>query len=754
MKKYLILILLHFNLSIFPQKVGLVLSGGGAKGLAHIGVIKALEENKIPIDYIAGTSMGAIVGALYAAGYSPEEMIKIVTSKEFLLWAEGKIPDEYNYYYLKKEIDASWIHLKFSVDSGLTAYLPANIVPPYSMDLAFLEIFTQPSAASNYNFDSLFVPFRCVASDIYNNEPVIFSKGDLGSAVRASMTFPFYFKPIYINGKLLFDGGIYNNFPVDIAIKDFKPDYLIGSKVSKNSNPPTDDNILLQIENMITAKTNYNMPDSISILLEPDVSRYNLMDFSRASEIINIGYVYTLNNMKRIKQLIPIREDSSALLLKRKKFKEKFKPLIFKNVYITGLNYNQTKYLLKSLYNGKDTFTFNDFKKQYYKILSNNYIYSIYPRAKFTNEYYSLFLTVNKEKPFKLSIGGLISSDNQNEGFIGIEYNLLRKIGYSFYSNMYYGKFYSSLYLRARFEDIFLLPLIFQSSLNVSRYDYYKGSSFLFYNDYRPVYIITSERIFNSKILFPLNVKTKFSFNIDLFDKNYEYFQNTNFNKSDTSDFTKFYGYSPYLAIEKNSLNDINFPTTGNSLILRISYINGKEKFKPGSYSNKINTSSSYKQWFSINVEYNKYFEVAKNITSGFYINTLVSNQPLFTNLYSTVLVSPSFCPVLHLNTFFTTKLKNPSYLGSGIKIIYKLKKNFNIRFENYIFSKFNEIIKTETGIDENTYRLSTPISIHTIYFVYNLSAFNVSLSFNYYPWYNKKTLYVQLNIGFITFNK
>ncbi|MCX7954337.1 MAG: patatin-like phospholipase family protein [Bacteroidales bacterium] len=751
----LILLLLCYCSSL-SQKVGLVLSGGGAKGLAHIGVIKALEEHRIPIDYVVGTSMGAIIGGLYASGYTPDEMIKIVTSEEFLMWAEGKIPKEYDYFYIKeKEKDASWIDLKFSIDSGLVPYLPTNIIPPYSMDLAFLEIFAQPSAAASYNFDSLFVPFRCVASDIYNNEPVIFSKGDLGSAIRASMTFPFYFKPITVDGKLLFDGGVYNNFPVDIMIKDFNPNYLIGSKVAGNTAPPTEDNVLLQLENMITAKTNYEMPDSISILIEPQVYNYSLMDFSKAEEIIKIGYQETLNNMKKIKQLIPVREDTVFLNYRRKQFKKKFTPLIFKNVYITGLNYNQVRYLLKELYNGKDSFNYESFKREYYKILSGNYVSSIFPRAKLLeNKYYSLFLNVSKEKPLKLSLGGLISSDNQNEGFVALEYNLLRKIGYSFYSNMYYGKFYSSLYLRARFENVFILPLIFQSALALSRYDFYKGSNFLFYNDYRPIYIITSERILNSQVLFPLTVSSKISFNLNFFDKEYNYFQNTNFNHSDTSDYTQFHGFSPFIIIEKNSLNDINFPVSGSNFTFKLAYLNGKEKFKAGSYSNKIEVKGSFKQWFMVNVEYCKYYNITKKVISGIYQNVVISNQPFFSNYYSTLLVSSSFTPVLHLNAFYTDKLRNPSFIGLGLKFIYRYNKYFNVRVENYLFSKFNEIVRTPLGIDEKTYKFSSPLTIHTLYLVYSLSAFNISMSFNYYPWHNRKTVFTQLNIGYMVFNK
>ncbi len=193
-----------FAFSATAQKVGLVLSGGGAKGVTHIGVIRALEEDGIPIDYITGTSMGAIIGGLYASGYSPDEMEALLTSPDFYYWVSGSIDEKYTYFFKKTRPDASWAEFRFRIDSILTPSIPSNIVSPVLMDFAFMKIFAGASAAANYNFDSLMVPFRCMASDIALTESVILSKGDLGSSIRASMTFPFYFKPIRIDGRLLF----------------------------------------------------------------------------------------------------------------------------------------------------------------------------------------------------------------------------------------------------------------------------------------------------------------------------------------------------------------------------------------------------------------------------------------------------------------------------------------------------------------------------------------------------------------------
>ena len=129
MKKNSILLLLLFCFFTGgAQKVAVVLSGGGAKGVSHIGVLRALEENGVPIDYIAGTSMGAIIGGLYAAGYSPDQMEKIINSEEFTKWVSGKLDLQYTYFFRRGQHDASWLTFKFKYDSVLQTKLPTNIV--------------------------------------------------------------------------------------------------------------------------------------------------------------------------------------------------------------------------------------------------------------------------------------------------------------------------------------------------------------------------------------------------------------------------------------------------------------------------------------------------------------------------------------------------------------------------------------------------------------------------------------------------
>ncbi len=236
-------------LSVSAQKVGLVLSGGAAKGIAHVGVLKALEENEIPIDYIAGTSMGGIVAGCYAAGMSPQQIEEIMLSKEFLSWVNGRLEQGYNYYYNRPDDNPSILKINLSLDSTFNFNLNSSIANDLSLNFALAEMMAQPSAIARNNFDSLFVPLRVVAADIFTQTEVILKSGNLSDALRATQTVPFFYHPIKVDNKYLFDGGVYNNFPVDVVQNDFNPDVVIGSNVSSFPQKSTTNTLMVKMKN-------------------------------------------------------------------------------------------------------------------------------------------------------------------------------------------------------------------------------------------------------------------------------------------------------------------------------------------------------------------------------------------------------------------------------------------------------------------------------------------------------------------------
>ncbi len=198
-------------------RIGLALSGGGARGAAHVGVLKVLEEHRIPIDYIAGTSMGAIVGGLYASGLSAAELETIITTIDWTAAFSDFIPRTERSFRRKRDDDLYLVKNKPGI-RGLDLLFPPGLLDGQKIDL-LLKRHTLPVVGIR-DFDSLGIPFRCVAADLATGEPVVIDRGDLALALRASMSIPIVFAPREIDGRLLVDGGIVRNLPVEVAPAD------------------------------------------------------------------------------------------------------------------------------------------------------------------------------------------------------------------------------------------------------------------------------------------------------------------------------------------------------------------------------------------------------------------------------------------------------------------------------------------------------------------------------------------------------
>ena len=191
-------------------------------------------------------------------------------------------------------------------------------------------------------------------------------QGDLGDAVRASMSFPFVFKPIEIDSVLAYDGGIYNNFPTDVMMKDFHPDVIIGSVVAANPGKPQEGNLMSQLENMIMQKTDYSIPDSLGIVMTFKYNDVNLLDFDRLQELHDIGYNRTISLMDSIKMRIPRRESAENVRLRRMTYRNTLPQLRFRDIYIEGANEHQQSYIRKEFHSDNhQIFTYEDLKRGY-----------------------------------------------------------------------------------------------------------------------------------------------------------------------------------------------------------------------------------------------------------------------------------------------------------------------------------------------------------------------------------------------------
>lgn len=758
MKRTLLLVILLFTYYYGQsQRVGLVLSGGGAKGLSHIGVIKALEENNIPIDYISGTSMGALVGGMYAIGMSPEEMIKMVTSPEFLRWSTGQIEDEYLYLYKKLDAGASMFSFKFSLkDSISSAKLPTNLVPTHQMDLAILQHFAGPTASAKSNFDSLFIPFRCVASDVYNSKQYIARKGDVGSAIRASMTFPFFFKAISIDSSLLFDGGIYNNFPWDVLEKDFNPDFIIGSNCASNPEKPDEENILKQIETMIVSKTNYKIPHEKGITIDNIYGDVSLLDFSKAQEIIDKAYKATLSKLDSIRQKVNRRVTPLDLSIRRSAYKRELPNLQFRSIAIDGLSSSQREYVTNVFQSKKKTtFDFKKFKNEYFKLLSDNTITSIYPIAAYNNtlRLYDLRLKIKANNDLDLDFGGNISSSSMNQGYLGLTYKHFAKNYTRLFSNIYFGKLYSSFQMGLRQDFAYGKPFFYDVVFTLQRIDFFNSNPEPFFEDLRPSYIKQYEYFGRVNYGFPVSSSSFFKFGYNFGRNNDQYYQVNNFMKGDEPDKTDFSFHKVSISYEKNTLNYTLFPYKGRRQYVGFSYITGKEVNKPGTTGPTQLVISKWHNWMGVRFYNQSYHRISDKLWTGLLLDGILTDKKAFSNYTSSVLSAPSFTPYPQSQTIFLPNFRSDSYFAVGIMPNILFSPRIYLRAEAYAFMPFYQIEKANDYFVKYGKLLKERFYMGSLSMVYQTVVGPLSLSVNYYDKENTKFYFVA-NFGFVLFNR
>ena len=610
--RILVIFFCLFFSTVSAQKVGLVLSGGGAKGLTHIGIIRALEENNIPIDYVTGTSMGAIIGSLYAMGYSPDDMEKLIKSEDFKRWYSGGIQEKYIYYFKRNPPTPEFINIRVSLKNPLhkvkTQFLPSSVVDPLQMNLAFVELFGQATALCRGNFDNLFIPFRCVASDVYNKRPIIFKEGDLGDAVRASMSFPGMFKPIEIDSVLAYDGGIYNNFPVNVMTEDFHPDIIIGSVVSSNPGKPQEGDIIGQLESMIMQKTDYSVPDSTGILMTFKYDDVNLMDFNRFDELHDIGYKRTMELMDSIKNRISRRMDYRLLEKERMAFKKKMPEFRFRNIIIHGANDQQKKYIRKEFHSEEDgTFSLEELRKGYFRLMSSdNMISEIIPHAVY-NPYendFNLDLKVRMKDDLSLRVGGNVGSNGANQVYIGATYHNLNNLSKEFSLDGQLGQIYNNLQLSGRIDLPTRLPTSYRLVASLSTFDYLKQEKLLSKGN-TPIFNKQKEEFVKLFVSMPFLSRQKAEFGIGVGQLEDQYFQTNVIDfSSDVRDASKYTIFGGSVALDGNTLNSRQFATSGRRERLAAHIYTGVERYYPGNEDPAYTENYKYIQsWLQIAYE-------------------------------------------------------------------------------------------------------------------------------------------------------
>lgn len=730
------------------QRVGVVLSGGGATAMAHIGFLKALEENNVPIDYICGTSMGAVIASFYAAGYSTRQMDSLCRTPEFTMLSEGaELPIDLQFYYLKSEPTASMVSLKYSGGDNISNTLPTNLINPALMDWVHMKLLSAASEAARQNFDSLFVPFRCVAADVKDKREVIFKSGSLNEAIRASCTYPFYIPPRRVDGKLLYDGGIYNNFPIDVMYRDFHPDVILGCNVSGIPADPKENNLMSQLEAMIVSQKEIFIPCEEVFIVQPNSNNTATFEFANSMAAIDSGYVSTLRSLPEIKKIIEREISAQELRSRRVQFRSKCAPIVVDEVRLEGLPKGQTQYVRELLGRKESALPLNELQRTYFRVLADGSIKSMYPKMYYkpSDGKYVLDLQVQREKDLIVSFGGNFSSRSINTGYVGLRYNLFGRVNTVLEANSYFGRYYGSVQAKARSKImLFNLPVAFEVSFTQNRWDYYKSLT-TFFEDVKPSYVLLNEQFGEASWILPAGRKAKFKIDAIYTHQYDNYYQTKNFLSIDTADLTAFNAKMVRFNYVRSTLNRIQYATSGSQIKVVGKGVAGTEYTIPGSTSINRDTISNSHSWLQMRVYYENYIISQPRFSFGIKAEVLWSGQKDFQNATATSIMSPtpSFFP--EFRTFYLPVYRGTSFFTVGISPVFHLTKNVDLRADVYGYQPFQATAVPSSDI-YRTYTLGSGT------FVYHSPIGPVSLSANYYE-QKEKPWSILFNLGFIISN-
>ncbi len=677
--------------------VGLVLSGGGAKGIAHIGMIQALEDAGIPIDYITGTSMGAIVGGLYASGYSPAEMIELIASRDFSYWSTGRIDPADTYYFTSRRDTPSFVTFNLGKDSTqITSVLPVSLINPIPMNYAFFQLFSPYTLQCGGDFNKLFVPYRCVTSDVYAKHKVVLGRGPLGDAVRMSMSFPMVFEPIQLDGVPMYDGGIYDNYPVDVMMEEFAPDAVIGVNVASGKTAPDSRNMMDQLEEMIMQPNDYPFPADKGISIRIDLDEFGLLAFDRYREIYDIGYRRGLEMMDSIKAKIPERTDRRTVEAARARFKSRTPQVRIDKVTVSGGKAVENAYLQSFFghrHEGDSTLDLWQGRDAYYRAATATVIQNFVPTPRF-NVRDSLvdldFKAVIKD-PFTVGVGGYISSSTNSMLFFNAGYNRLSFKTLKANVNAWLGQSYMAA--EGDFSYFFdtSRPSALVARVVTSRQKYHETEK-LFYQIHEPDFIVKSEtfaRLFYSMAPSMRSQLTAGAGYGHLTDR----FHSELLGSGDLSGRNK--GISDlgevFAAWELNTLDNQLNPTSGIDLRSEVLGAAGRYRYKADSDGD--HSYSCNLRWLQLSASVADYLVLDKAFSLGLLGNALLSTRKLLPTYDASIVAAEAFHPTPSSYNYFNTKLRANSFLTAGVAPVWKISGSFQLRGSFHCFLPLRKIV-------------------------------------------------------------
>jgi NTE family protein len=680
-----------FVISAQAQKVGLVLSGGGAKGLAHVGVLRQLEKNHIPIDYIVGTSMGAVIGGMYAAGYSPDEIEQIVLSPEFQRWTSGKPLESKTFNFLTAEPSPSALRLGIAIDSSFKARISTNLVNDLNLNLALARLLAPASASAQYDFDKLFVPFRCMASEVFTRQVVEQKSGSLADAIRNSMSFPLAFRPIRnLDGKYYFDGAVYDNFPTNTMKKTFAPDIIIGVNVGDvafKKYPKNDDALLASTVAFLgTSVADTGSVGRNGIYIQPNLEGLGVGDFERVKDFIAEGDTAALREMGLIKQRVGRRVDSTDLQKRRLAFQGLAPTPRFIEVKVNGLRPDQNTYAASFFQRKGREYSLDDIEEGYYRLASDDYFKNIYPRIRYDAARKGYVFSVDAQRNNNVSteVGFVLSNRTIDNIFLGVEFRYLRSLLYTASADVSLGRFYTGAHGSFRINVPYKYPFFFEPEITYNQWDFQNTGGVLGRN-----VINTQVRQQDTKIGGQLgvspNYRSRLLLDLGAFVTKDEYTNSKEIKTSDVLDVTVFRGVTAALRLARNTLNRKQYSTSGHRYVYTLRAVTGAADYTPGSTAEQV-SNYQHREWLQFRATVERYFSLKGDRHAwGYFGELMASNQPTFSSFRSSQTTAPIFAPLPDSRTLFLDTYRSARYAAAGLRYTQPFLKKLEWRTELYV---------------------------------------------------------------------
>ena len=726
-------------------KIGLVLSGGGARGAAHIGVLKALEASGVQVDCIVGTSIGALIGGYYAAGWTPQEMEEVLLSGVF----EDRILGQTSNRFRFKESPSAAVLFDLRWSGG-PRMVKSSLVPSLDLDYALMEELAPATRACKQNFDHLHIPFRCVASNVLTKTDTVFSSGDLASSIRASMAFPFYLPPVWMNGQPLYDGGLYNNVPIDVMVREFRPDFILVSSVLSDAVDVRSDDLMSQLEALIVRVQPTNLLSDSMVIIEPELT-LSTFDFSEFSNAIKSGEEACFKSLEN-SGLSGFVSQGDSDFSDRITYRSSLPEFRVGSCEVSGLSPQQERYASRILTNQSPKQELATFRKNLILLDSDQHIGRIQPRAFWdsTSQRFDIQLAVEEERERIIELGGSFPSNQSGFGFVGIAHQRFKRIPSKLHGRLHFGSFYSAGELSSRFDFYQSFPFALEFFLMEHRFQYTRSVP-TFFQELRPAFLIAEEREAGVRLSVPTGIDGVLGIDFLQMHTEDRSYREWLFNPVDTSDSEAFRGRVTEIHWAMDSRSEPQLSRKGRYISVRAQRFVGATQAEYQDSDTWIQSQRNL-AFLRFRLEASEMIPLWNNrLAMGYHAALNLSDEPLRSTYRSSLAQSMAYSPMLGSKARFLEAFRALNFAAAGGVLDIQVLQNAFLRAEVHAFHALPGIYQAEKGPafrDRTPTRIMAGIRVHS-----NFPIGPISLGLEYYeserePWF------VELHWGYRIFNR